>query len=86
MLQTAWEILIKECPRCKEKLHIHYRSTINERHLMQMVFDDLKFHIGNECEVDNINPMVINIEMETESITTNTKIRLYDCENRKLVI
>lgn len=84
MLKTSWEILIKRCPHCNSKLHIHHRSTIGERHLMEMVYKDLNFHSGNQC-IDDFNPKVLNIVMETESITKSSGIRLYKGEDRKLV-
>jgi hypothetical protein len=83
MTKTAWEILIKKCPHCKEKLSIHHRSTISERHLMNMIFKDLEFHLLNECIESN--PKVVKIEMETESISNTSAIKLYKPEILKLI-
>ena len=83
MTKTAWEIIIHKCPHCKERLGIHHRSTISERHLMEMIFKDLNFHLGNEC--NDSNPKSVKIEMETESISNTSSIKLYNPEVLKLI-
>ncbi len=83
MTKTAWEILIKKCPHCKERLGIHHRSTISERHLMEMIFKDLDFHLKNEC--NDSNPKSVKVEIEVEIISNNSAIKLYKTEDRKLI-
>lgn len=83
MVKTAWEIIINKCPHCKEKLGIHHRSTTSEKHLMDIIFKDLNFHLMNEC-ID-ANPKVVTVEMETESLSDNSAIKLYKTEHRKLI-
>lgn len=83
MNKTAWEIIIRRCPHCKERLGIHHRSTISERHLMEMIFKDINFHLNNEC--NDSNPKSVKVEMETESISINSAIKLYKTEDLKLI-
>jgi hypothetical protein len=83
MNKTAWEIIIHRCPHCKERLGIHHRSTISERHLMEMIFKDINFHLNNEC--NDSNPKSVKVEMETESISNNSAIKLYKTEDLKLI-
>lgn len=85
MVKTSWEVIINKCPHCGDDLHIHYRSTISERHLMEMVWSKVNYHLGNQCNID-ITPKVINLEIEVESISsTSAAIKMYKPERRKLI-
>lgn len=48
-----------------------------------MIFKDINFHLNNEC--NDSNPKSVKVEMETESISNNSAIKLYKTENLKLI-
>lgn len=81
MVKTGWEVILHRCPHCKQRLNIHHRSTISDKHLMQMLFQDLNFHLGNECNDSSLK--VVSVEIEVESISNTLK--LYKPEIVKLI-
>jgi hypothetical protein len=83
MIKSSWELNIDKCPHCNGDISIHYISTISERHLMDMVFKDINYHLGNEC-IDS-KPKVNKVEIETESISETSAVRLYKSESTKVV-
>lgn len=84
MDNSSWEIIINKCPHCHSDLNIHYHSTVSEKHLMEMVYKDINFHLGNEC-LDSVVPKISTIEMETEKISPSSSARLYQTKMVKLV-
>jgi hypothetical protein len=48
-----------------------------------MIFKDLEFHLLNEC--NDSNPKSVKVEIEVESISNNSAIKLYKTEDRKLI-
>jgi hypothetical protein len=86
MNESAWETIIDKCPHCNNYISLHHRSTISERHLMELVFRDLIYHKGNEClyEIKRLKKVKAEIEIESRFISGAAVLHKY--EIRELII
>jgi len=81
---SAWEMILDKCPHCGNYINLHHRSTISERHLMELIFGDLIYHKGNECLYEIKTPKRIKTEIEIETSSTKS-VYLYKYEDRELI-
>jgi hypothetical protein len=82
---SAWEMIIDKCPHCKNYISVHHRSTISERHLMELIFSELNYHKGNECLYDIKEVKRISAEIEIESRYNTGTATIHKYENRELI-
>jgi hypothetical protein len=77
MNECSWEMFIDECPHCNKYISLHHRSTISERHLMELIFTDINQHKTNECLNIDTGLKRVNIEVEIESRSSKSVAILY---------
>lgn len=85
MIDSAWELIVDRCHHCGEWISIHHRSTISERHLMEMIFQDLNHHRINKCDKEANFKKMSQFEIELEKKSDSSSTYLYKYENRNLL-
>jgi hypothetical protein len=83
---VAWESLIQNCPHCGYPLRIHHVSTIDQKHLVGMLYQSLYKHYLEDCLL-NYSPKCIDIEVEIQNeLNGNYYSKLCEYENIKLIV
>lgn len=82
--ELSWESLIKRCSHCGDPISIHHVSTINQKHLISMIYGSLHYHYIKDC-INHDRLKVIDIEVEIE-IQMGSYTKSYKYEKTKLIV
>lgn len=83
---VAWESLVKRCPHCGDPLTIHHVSTVDQKHLVSMIYQSLHKHYHEDC-IFHDSPKCIDIEVEVQNeLGGNYYGKLCEYEKMKLIV
>lgn len=82
--ELSWESLVRKCPHCGVPLKIHHVSTINQKHLIGMIYKSLHNHYIKDC-INHDSPKSIDMEIEIGT-QLGSYAKSYEYKKNKLIV